>query len=575
MHSDHDSDDEDEVPDELEGAETESVGIRVADVILHYYEIAFRLIGQLCCKDILKAWIRICHPRKQSSHPYNGGKSDNVELSKARYGYLGHFTKPDYWPSDENHAVGWGCRHREPDHIKKPGQSACELVLSSVLNSHLERLMLLLYLLRAQNKGFKHGDFSLAKIKKSTEGFKCGKHWTTKSFERLKEIYHIRDLEMQFERGEIGEFHSSWRRSSRCANTVPDGDTLVYVQMPKPRSKAVRKTPKSLVKAASPTSGQLKREPEDTGSKMCNAPVANMGTNGQLEDEDLNSSEGSEPSIYGDTSSSTEEVAPDKSYAKSEFSDARTTQYGSPFIGSPSPMDRDRVHYPVQENLISQTGLGRGATVFQQPNNSGYVATLGEVQSLPNQEVPRRWYDHELAAPRRAANRMRPNGRFTRAPASRPVGPKVENTCPKTFAASATGFVGYFPNYSSWQTNNLWSAQLEPSIYTAGADPSASLVPSTNGSFTSGHNDASFSSGVQWDPWTGDNQTAMPFSQQDFDEEFLQSLNLQRISYPAYQPLDMNAPSGDTSDLANQYPYTADVRPEHKFDPFSQHQRQL
>lgn len=598
MKSGHDSDSEDE-EDELEGAETETVGIRIADVHLLYYDIAFRSISQLCCKDIAKAWIRICHPKKQTSHPYNGGKS-NVQLSLAEYGYLGHFTKPDYWPSDENWSLGWGCRHRESDHVKKPGQSAYELLRGLVLTYHLERLILLLHLLRVEKKNLKDGDFSLDKMKQSTEGIhlECGKHWTTKCVERLKEIYRIRDLEMQFKRGEIGEFHSSWRRSLGCANTVSDADTLVYVQMPKPRSKAVRKTPQSPVKAAGPPSAQLKREPEVSSSTMCNAPVANMGTNVQIEDEDLDLSEGSAPSIYADTSptsSSTEEVAPDKSYFKSELCGARTIQHGLPFISSLSPTDRDSVHNPVQENWTPQTAsLGRGATVFPQPNYFGCVATPGEAprllpsrdqfrsgssstQSFPNQEVPRRRYDNESAASQRAANQMRPNERFTRASAARPVGPKVEITCPQPFAASSSGLAGAFPDYSSWQTNNLWNAQIEPSIYTAVADPSASLVSSITGSFSSGYNDASLSSGLQWDTWNRENQIAMPLSHQGFDEEFLQHLNLQRggVSYLGYQPLEMNTPSGDNSGLANQYPYTADVRTEHKFDPFSQHQRQL
>lgn len=130
-NSGNDSESEDE-PDELEGAETEMRQIRICDVGHDYYEVAFRSINQLCCKDINKAWIRICHPRKQTSHPYNGGKT-NTERSLKDHDYKGHYTMPDYWPSDDGWKESWGCRHKEPDHVKKPGQSVCELVPNSVL----------------------------------------------------------------------------------------------------------------------------------------------------------------------------------------------------------------------------------------------------------------------------------------------------------------------------------------------------------------------------------------------------------------------------------------------------------
>ena len=570
----------------MEGAETESLPIRIADVHGLYYDVAFRSISQLCCKDIAKAWIKICHPRKQTSHPYNGGKSSNVEISLAEYGYKGHFTKPDYWPSDENWPVGLGCRHVEPDHVKKPGQSLYEHVLMVVLTFHLERLLLLLYLIRIQYKDFKDGDFTLEKMRQSTEGIhlEFPKNWTTKCVERLKEIYRIRETEMEFERGEIGECLSSWRRSLRCANTVLDADTLVYPQMPKPRCKAVRKAPNKLapklgIKAASAPSEQLKNESEDKSPGLCNTPG----------DEDLDLSEGSESSTYADTSSSTKEISLDESYAKRISCDARTIQDGLPFSNSPSPMDR--IHNPVQENWTLQTAnLGRDTPIMTQRNSFGCVATPGgaqrslplrdqhgvgssSMQTFPSQEVRRRRYDHDSAASQQAANRMRPNGRFTRAPAARLVAPKVETICPQTFAASSSGLVGAFPtdtDYSSWQ--NLWNAQLEPSMYTAVADPSASLIPSTNGSFSSGYSDASFSSGLHSN---GGSQNIMPPYQQGFDEEFLQHLNLQRISIPGYQPLGVNTPSSGNPDMSNRYPYTTDFHTEHKFDPFSQHQRQL
>ena len=131
--SDPDSEDEDKDEDKdetvlLDGIETEMQWVKVSDLHHVYYTTAFRSINQLCCKDISKAWIRLCHPKKQTTHPYNGGKTGRRSKSELRY--QGHYTAPDYWPSDENWdglPVPSGCRHKEPDHLKKPGGSFYEL----------------------------------------------------------------------------------------------------------------------------------------------------------------------------------------------------------------------------------------------------------------------------------------------------------------------------------------------------------------------------------------------------------------------------------------------------------------
>lgn len=113
-----------DVVDEFEGAQTELKGLRV-DSLEDWYDFAFRSMSQLALKDIAKAWIRICVPKKQSTNPYNGGRRAAESLARwPGTNYTGHFTKAIWWPKD----VGWddidgatGCRHREPDHIKKHG----------------------------------------------------------------------------------------------------------------------------------------------------------------------------------------------------------------------------------------------------------------------------------------------------------------------------------------------------------------------------------------------------------------------------------------------------------------------
>ena len=124
-NSDHDSESEDSVVESaLAGTELRQIRI---DEAADYYNKTFRSINQLCCKDILKAWIRFCHPRKQSSHPYNGGKDQSPEESKKasqeEYEYGGHYTKPDYWPCDKDWRGNKGVRHTEPDHQLKHGLS--------------------------------------------------------------------------------------------------------------------------------------------------------------------------------------------------------------------------------------------------------------------------------------------------------------------------------------------------------------------------------------------------------------------------------------------------------------------
>lgn len=68
---------------------------------------AFRAVQQLGCRTMAKEWIKIIHPKKQSTNPYNGKKLKSAEGNPES-------TKPAYWPKD--------VVHREPDHINKEGK---------------------------------------------------------------------------------------------------------------------------------------------------------------------------------------------------------------------------------------------------------------------------------------------------------------------------------------------------------------------------------------------------------------------------------------------------------------------
>ncbi|AQZ13476.1 YDR124W [Zygosaccharomyces parabailii] len=61
-----------------------------------YVYCALKLLRQVPCKAIAKAWIKIIEPRKKTKYPY----------------IKGNIAKPTWWPQD--------VEHREPDHLQKP-----------------------------------------------------------------------------------------------------------------------------------------------------------------------------------------------------------------------------------------------------------------------------------------------------------------------------------------------------------------------------------------------------------------------------------------------------------------------
>ena len=117
------TDSERDLPNEWALVESELQTIRYDEIHELFYVPYLMWVGQLPCKDIAKAWIKMCHVRKQSQYPYNGGPIAQRERSMRDFGYEGAYTKPDWWPSDWGWEQGFGCRHIEPDHQKKKGRS--------------------------------------------------------------------------------------------------------------------------------------------------------------------------------------------------------------------------------------------------------------------------------------------------------------------------------------------------------------------------------------------------------------------------------------------------------------------
>ena len=356
--------------------------------------------------------------------------------------------------------------------------------------------------------------------------------------------------------------------------------------MPKLRCKA-RKAPKSIVNATTPPNKRAKKEPDDECFRAHDAPIANMGINAQSEDECVGLSEGSEPRIPADTLTSAEEIAPNLSGPEPIPCKVPTVQRDLPFSGLPPPTSTPLNCVPDRW-APHPADIGQDPTSSTHPNTFGAVMTAGEAQSfLPSYENYRSksssmesfpsqvmypQYDHESTASQRVANRMYQHDTLNPDDPVRNIVPKVESVRRPTFAASSSGLVGAFSidaQYSSWQADNLWHAHMEPSIYTAVADPTIGLLPSTNGSFSSGYSDAS--SGPPLETW---NKT--PGHRGPVQEGF----NLQGAATPWHLPLGLRTSSSGSSNMASQSSYNTDfgthssLSTESNFGPYFQEQQQ-
>ena len=76
----------------------QQLAIADQDAVTTFYMTRLRQMQQLMCKVVAKAWIKVIEPKKQSNFPYNRGDE----------------SKPSWWPSE--------VRHKEPDHLMKPGE---------------------------------------------------------------------------------------------------------------------------------------------------------------------------------------------------------------------------------------------------------------------------------------------------------------------------------------------------------------------------------------------------------------------------------------------------------------------
>lgn len=106
----------DDTPIPVPVKKTQQLMIGDAAEVEKFYQTRFKDMQQSSCKVMGKAFVKLVEPKKQTHHPYTKGDD------KA----------PPWWPNTTgDHNV----RHKEPDHLLKPGKSDIKVCISSLLIS--------------------------------------------------------------------------------------------------------------------------------------------------------------------------------------------------------------------------------------------------------------------------------------------------------------------------------------------------------------------------------------------------------------------------------------------------------
>ena len=97
----NESNDDTPVPIPVKKSQT----LRIGDTaeVEKFYFTRFKDMQQAACKVMGKAFVKLIEPKKQTHHPYTKGDDK----------------KPPWWPITQGEH---GVRHREPDHLLKPGK---------------------------------------------------------------------------------------------------------------------------------------------------------------------------------------------------------------------------------------------------------------------------------------------------------------------------------------------------------------------------------------------------------------------------------------------------------------------
>ncbi|KAJ9494717.1 hypothetical protein LTR99_001780 [Exophiala xenobiotica] len=169
--------------------EAPALQIRVddRDNLERWFKEAFVAMQQVACRIIAKVWIKRIHPRKQSTHPYNGGVPRSESKDPER-------TRPPYWPLN--------VIHREPDHIGRDDRTS--LLVHLLMSTPLEVIT---------NPPDPHNRqlVTAANLLKCLESKRSDSNVKEGVWEIIEQVCRARDLMEQYEAGEI------------------DGDALVFL----------------------------------------------------------------------------------------------------------------------------------------------------------------------------------------------------------------------------------------------------------------------------------------------------------------------------------------------------------
>jgi hypothetical protein len=126
----HDEGDDDEVWSNHHDLKIEPLDSSSQGEVVLLLKMEFEKIRANTTKVIAKAWIKAICPRKQAKFPYVGSNPRaNQSQKRRRPHHDGSLEIPKFWPDVES------CRHKEPDHILKTGESIQTTILYASVNS--------------------------------------------------------------------------------------------------------------------------------------------------------------------------------------------------------------------------------------------------------------------------------------------------------------------------------------------------------------------------------------------------------------------------------------------------------
>ncbi|KAL8927950.1 MAG: hypothetical protein Q9208_002025 [Pyrenodesmia sp. 3 TL-2023] len=162
-------------------SEEDAEDIRLGDTerITAFIRQTADYLGQMLLKTILKALIKLYEPAKQTRFPYNGGDRPSDDPKNP-----GRDTAPPWWPEQAHWRDGFGCRHREPDHVFKK-----------------ERLFLTPRILRLTRTDEPTDptprNFSVKRLQEATDQISM----SPEQRKLLKQLYRLREDEQAYEEG--------------------------------------------------------------------------------------------------------------------------------------------------------------------------------------------------------------------------------------------------------------------------------------------------------------------------------------------------------------------------------------